>query len=359
MDPAYALLRPLLFQLEAESAHRFTLGLAARVKKEGLTGAWARRYAPRPGPELAVQALGHTFCHPLGLAAGLDKDGEAIGAWESFGFAFMELGTVTPGEGQPGNEPPRVQRLVRDRAIVNRLGFPNRGAQHLVDRLAEGPPSVPVGINIGKAKLTPQERAEDDYRSTFNTVCSSADYIAVNVSSPNTPGLRDLQSIASLRPLLQAVLEENRALAAPKPLLVKIAPDLADDDVDAVADLALELGLDGVIATNTTIARSGLVSAETLAGGLSGAPLEARALEVTKRLYRRLEGRVVVVGVGGVMGAESAWRRIRAGASLLQVYTGFVYAGPGLIRQIVSGLGKRLESEGIRSITHIVGSDAA
>lgn len=365
MDFGYATARPLLFRLDAEKAHRWTLEMAGRAGRSApLRHMLKRLYAPAPDPRLEMEAFGLRFPNPLGLAAGVDKDGEAIEAWAALGFGFVELGTVTPGEGQPGNEAPRLARLPEHRAVVNRLGFPNRGAPQLAERLTHGRDegSPPMGANIGKAKLTPNPRALDDYRATLRAVFSPADYVVVNVSSPNTPGLRDLQTVEALRPLLTGVLAEAaelaeaRAASAP-PILVKVAPDLADEDVDAVADLALELGLDGIVATNTTLRHELVSPAPPIAGGLSGAPLGPRASTLTQRLFRRLEGRIPIVGVGGIMGAEDAWRRIRSGATLLQTYTGLIYEGPGLIRSVVEGLGARLDAAGLSHLSEAVGAD--
>lgn len=366
MDWAYAMAKPALFSMDPERAHRFTVERMAALGRTGWgRGLLSALYAPKVGPELAVEAFGLKFAHPLGLAAGVDKDGEAIEAWAALGFGAIEMGTVTPGEGQPGNDKPRVERIPPARAVVNRMGFPNGGAPALAARLAARKTRIPVGANIGKAKTTPNEQALDDYRATLGAVFDHADYIAVNVSSPNTPGLRDLQSVQALEPLLAGTLAENRRLAAakntsPRPLLVKIAPDLADEDVDAVAELALGLELDGVIATNTT-QRLDLVQPPSKlgAGGLSGAPLAPRAHALTRRLYQRLQGRVPIVGVGGILSADDAWSRIRAGAALLQVYTGLIYEGPSLIGAVTRGLSAKLAAGGHRSVGEVVGSDAS
>lgn len=365
MDWAYAMAKPLLFSMDPERAHRFTVrrlaGVASTAPGRALLSAM---YAPATGPELAVEAFGLRFPHPFGLAAGVDKDGEAIAGWAALGFGFLELGTVTPGEGQLGNEGSRVERIVPARAVVNRMGFPNRGAAALAERMAARTTSIPVGANIGKAKATPNEGALDDYRATLAAVFDHADYVAVNVSSPNTPGLRDLQSVRALEPLLAGVQAENRRLAeargkAARPILVKIAPDLADEDVDAVAELVLGLGVDGVVATNTT-QRLELVAPPSKlgAGGLSGAPLTPRALDLCRRLYRRLERKVPIVGVGGIMSADDAWARVRAGAALLQTYTGLIYEGPRLVGAVTRGLSERLAQGRHRSLSEVVGSDA-
>lgn len=358
------LIQPWLFSKDAEQAHDLTLGMAARAA--GHAGACALAgmiYAPPEDPRLRVEAFGLEFDNPIGLAAGLDKNGVAIDLWAALGFGFVEVGTVTPGAGQPGNEPPRLERIVEDAAIVNRMGFNNLGAPALARRLAARRTRIPVGANLGKAKVTPLERAPDDYEATLRAIWDHSDYVVVNVSSPNTPGLRDLQAVSALEPLLARVVTVNRGLSRLRgrsalPLLLKIAPDLADDDVDRVADLAVDVGMDGIIATNTTLRHDLLSRAPRIEGGVSGAPLAPRALELTRRLYRRLDGRMPIVGVGGIRSAEDAWQRIRAGATLLQVYTGFVYQGPGLVGLICRGLRDRISRSRYHSITDVIGADA-
>ena len=285
--------------------------------------------------------------------AGFDKDGEGLNTWGAMGFGYAEVGTVTP-LAQPGNPAPRLFRLPADRALLNRMGFNNHGAGQLALRLARHRPDVPIGVNIGKSKVTPPEEAAQDYASSARLLGPLAAYLVVNVSSPNTPGLRDLQAVESLRPILAAVLAETAT-----PVLVKIAPDLSDSDVDAVADLALELGLAGIVATNTTISRSGLRTpgVEALGqGGISGPPLAHRSLEVLRRLYARVGDRQVLIGVGGIENADDAWERITAGASLLQGYTGFVYGGGLWAKQIHDGIAERLHAGGFSSLSAAVGS---
>jgi dihydroorotate dehydrogenase len=287
------------------------------------------------GPSRPVQAMGHTFPGPLGLAAGFDKNAEGIDALAALGFGFIEVGTIT-AQPQPGNPRPRLLRLVRDRAIVNRMGFNNDGAEVVAERLARRRKrtGVVVGVNIGKTKVAPAEQAIDDYRESTRLLAPYADYLVVNVSSPNTPGLRDLQAVEHLRPLLVAVREQADAATERRvPLLVKIAPDLCDDDVLAVADLAVELGLDGIIATNTTISREGLSSspsevAAAGAGGLSGPPLRARSLEMLQMLRDRVGPGLTLISVGGVSNAADVESRLRSGANLVQAYTGLIYGGP-------------------------------
>jgi len=336
----------LLRRLPAETVHRLSFrGLRAIEATPGAMRLVRRLCGPRDDA-LRVRALGLDFPSPVGLAAGFDKDAEAYNALGAFGFGFVEIGTVT-ARPQPGNPRPRLFRLVRDRAIVNRMGFNNEGARAAADRL-RGRRRVIVGVNIGKTKVVPEDEAAADYVQSTERLAALADYLVVNVSSPNTPGLRDLQAVEHLRPLLTQVREAARR-ATPRhvPLLVKIAPDLADPDVDAVADLALELGLDGVIATNTTISREGLESrtreVEAVgAGGLSGPPLKERSLEVLRRLRERVGDRLVLVSVGGVETADDVAERLEAGATLVQAYTGLIYGGPFWLRGINRALAARL-----------------
>lgn len=306
-------------------------------------------------PVLSQEVFGVTFPRPLGLAAGFDKNATAADTWTALGFGYAELGTVTASP-QPGNPTPRLFRLPADKAILNRMGFNNAGAADVADNLRHRKSRDVIGINIGKTKVVPAEQAVDDYRRSASLLGDLADYLVVNVSSPNTPGLRDLQAVESLRPILAAVQESTSV-----PVLVKIAPDLSDDDVDAVADLALELGLAGIVATNTTISREGLVTpahevAEMGAGGISGPPVAERALEVLRRLYARVGDQLVLIGVGGISTPEQAWERITAGATLLQGYTGFIYGGPDWIRDIHLGLAEQVRAHGLSNISEAVGS---
>jgi dihydroorotate dehydrogenase len=307
--------------------------------------------ARRSSPGAPVRALGLTFPNALGLAAGFDKNGVGIDALAGLGFGHVEIGTVT-GEPQPGNPQPRLFRLVNDRAIINRMGFNNDGAEVVAQRLAQRRGSRPgpvLGINIGKTKLVPEDdqaAVEADYAKSTRLLAPYADYLVVNVSSPNTPGLRDLQSVERLRPLLEHVRRTaDEVSEARVPLLVKIAPDLADDDVLAVADMALAIGLDGIIATNTTISREGLRAhphelAEIGAGGLSGVPLRARSLDVLRLLRGRVGDRLTLIGVGGITTVADARERLAAGADLLQGYTAFIYEGPLWPRRIAKGVAR-------------------
>jgi dihydroorotate dehydrogenase len=303
---------------------------------------------------LRVRALGLEFPGPVGLAAGFDKDARGTRGLAALGFGFVEVGTVT-ARAQPGNPRPRMFRLPADRALVNRMGFNNAGALAAAARLrGRGRGGPVVGVNIGKTRVVPDEEVAGDYAASARAVAGVADYVVVNVSSPNTPGLRDLQATDRLRPVLVAVRAALDASGGGRsggrvPLLVKIAPDLADADVDAIADLALELGLDGIIATNTTVSRDGLASpssqvAAAGAGGLSGPPLRARALEMLVRLRARAGDRLVLIAVGGIETPDDAWERLRAGATLVQAYTGFIYGGPLWPRRMHAGLARLARS---------------
>ncbi|MEU7968536.1 quinone-dependent dihydroorotate dehydrogenase [Streptomyces sp. NPDC049097] len=362
----YKLFFRLVFQrMDPERAHQLAfrwIRLAVRVPV--LRTLVAAVLAPRH-KELRTEAFGLRMHGPFGLAAGFDKNAVAIDGMSMLGFDHVEIGTVT-GEPQPGNPKKRLFRLVPDRALINRMGFNNDGSLAVARRLATRTPvfRTVVGVNIGKTKVVPEAEAAQDYVKSTERLAAHADYLVVNVSSPNTPGLRNLQATEALRPLLTAVREAaDRTVPGRRvPLLVKIAPDLADEDVDAVADLAVELGLDGIIATNTTIAREGLglTSEPALvkeAGGLSGAPLRARSLEVLRRLYARVGDRIVLVGVGGIQDAEDAWQRILAGATMVQGYSAFVYEGPFWGRAIHKGLAARLRTSPYATLADAVGAD--
>ncbi|MEW1772579.1 quinone-dependent dihydroorotate dehydrogenase [Streptomyces sp. NPDC086777] len=362
----YKIFFNLVFKrMDPEQAHHLAfrwIRLAARIPvlRTFVAAALAPRYE-----ELRTEAFGLRMHGPFGLAAGFDKNAVAIDGMSMLGFDHVEIGTVT-GEAQPGNPRKRLFRLVGDRALINRMGFNNDGSLTVAARLAtrETVFRTVVGVNIGKTKAVPEAEAVGDYVKSAERLAPYADYLVVNVSSPNTPGLRNLQAVDHLRPLLTAVREAADRVVANRrvPLLVKIAPDLADEDVDAVADLAVELGLDGIIATNTTIAREGLglrsdpaLVKET--GGLSGAPLKARSLEVLRRLYARVGDRITLVGVGGVEDAEDAWQRILAGATLVQGYSAFIYQGPFWGRAVHKGLAARLRTSPYATLADAVGAD--
>jgi dihydroorotate dehydrogenase len=364
VDLYAALGRPLLFRADAERVHELaiaSLALSAPVL-DGLAG------PPDGDGRLAQELLGLRFPNPVGLAAGFDKYAKAVPAWPALGFGFAEIGTVTALP-QKGNPKPRLHRLPDDRALINSLGFNNAGADATAARLAALARRgllgrAPLGVNVGKSKATPADGAPADYARTVEALWDHADYVAVNVSSPNTPGLRDLQAAGPLGAILDAIDAVNRRRAAaagraPRPVLVKIAPDLEPAQVDAVVELALERGLAGVIATNTTVARAGLSSPERLTsrpGGLSGKPLREQATSLVGRVAGRAAGRLVVVGVGGIFTADDAWEKLAAGASLVQLYTGFVYGGPGTARAVAGGLLERMDREGVRHVSELVGA---
>ncbi|TDC62154.1 quinone-dependent dihydroorotate dehydrogenase [Actinomadura sp. GC306] len=350
----YRLLFSLVItRISAETVHHLTLR-ALRVLQAvpGAVPLLRRLLAPRD-PALAVRALGLDLPSPLGLAAGFDKDAVAYEALGAFGFGHVEIGTVT-GSPQPGNPRPRLFRLAPDRAVINRMGFNNAGSQAAAERLRRRGTGTVVGVNIGKTKAVPEASATADYVASAERLAPHADYLVVNVSSPNTPGLRDLQAVEHLRPLLAAVREAaDRSTGRRVPLLVKIAPDLADDDIDAVAGLALDLGLDGVIATNTTIGRDALLSPPALVketGGLSGAPLKERSLDVLHRLRARTGGRLTLISVGGVETADDVWERLQAGATLVQGYTGMIYGGPLWAHRINRELSRRVRESDSKTL---------
>lgn len=359
----YSLLRPLLFSLDPESAHHLTLAAARML---GNTPGLARTIGPfsaAANPALTQSVWGLTFPNPVGLAAGFDKDGVLAGVLPRLGFGFLEVGSVTPRP-QPGNPRPRLFRLPEDRAVVNRMGFNNAGAAALAARLADlTRRPVPIGVNLGKNRDTPLDRAGEDYCAALRAVYAVADYCVVNVSSPNTPGLRDLQHRGQLRMLMESVAAERAQLTANTgrrvPMLVKVAPELGKAELADVVEAALSASMDGLIATNTTTAREGLRNLLAKeAGGLSGAPLHAAALRSIAQLCRLSAGKLPLIGVGGIFGAEDAYRFVRAGATLVQVYTGLVYQGPGLATAIAGGLEALLRRDGFRTVAEAVGVDA-
>lgn len=336
--------RPLLFALsrrDPETVHEATLRF---LHFAGITPpllAVLRLQSSLRHPSLGRVVWNTFFPNPLGLAAGMDKNGVALPAWEALGFGFVEVGTVT-AHAQPGNPRPRLFRLPDDGAIINRMGFNNAGAAALARRLAHAPSlGIPVGISLGKSKITPVEDAAEDYCTSLETLYRYGDYFAVNVSSPNTPGLRGLQERSHLDELLGALRRKQYSLAGDervKPLLVKVAPDLSDEVLDELLDVCAAHSIDGIIATNTTIGREGLRTHINQVGGLSGRPLRARALEVVRFVHTQTGGALPIIGVGGIFTPDDAQRMLDAGASLLQVYTGFVYGGPGFAKTICQGL---------------------
>lgn len=377
MDVYQSLLRPILFSglnADPEWLHSQTFRLLR----------WLDRPSPDPATTWMRRQLQHTCClvdprlhqslwdisftNPIGLAAGFDKDGTASGMWSVFGFGFAELGTVT-FHAQPGNPQPRLFRLLADAAVLNRMGFNNQGAAAMAERLeqrwqglaAHFP--IPLGINLGKSKVTALELASEDYINSFRLLRPWGDYFVVNVSSPNTPGLRSLQDKAQLEPILQALQQEN---TTNKPLLVKIAPDLEWAAIADVIALAQEHHLAGIIATNTTIRRDSLQTQilektgklmTEEAGGISGAPVRQRSTEVIRFIYQETQGRLPIIGVGGVFTAADAWEKITAGASLVQTYTGWIYEGPLMVKRVLTGLLQKLDEYGLASIEQAVGID--
>lgn len=360
------LLRPLLFKLPPETAHELALhALSLGLRAEGLRGVVRGRYMRTPFGEL--RRFGLSFDNPVGLAAGFDKNGLVARELHALGFGFVEVGTVT-NIAQPGNPRPRLFRLPLDRALVNRQGFNNEGAASLSRRLERARPACVLGVNIGKSRVVAVEDAIPDYLASFEAVSRHADYVTVNVSSPNTPGLRELQRADLLAALLGELQRRNRELAAkdlraPVPLLVKIAPDLGAGELEMMVDVARGADVAGIIATNTTTSREGLrTPAREVAacgeGGLSGAPLRSRSTQMIAALRRLTRGKPEIVGVGGIFNAEDAWEKICAGAGLVQLYTGFVYEGFGVVRRINEGLAALVERHGLRTFDEAVGCRA-
>ena len=381
MDIYQLALRPLMFsglKADPEAVHRQFMGVCDRLDQncDRLWGRWTlQQIYSRLGwsdDRLAQTLWGLEFPNPIGLAAGFDKDGVGSNVWPAFGFGFAELGTVTAYP-QPGNPQPRLFRLPADQAAINRMGFNNGGAAQMAGVLAAsqgrsaalqetGLPKIPIGVNLGKSKITPLESAVEDYCESFRQLSMFGDYGVVNVSSPNTPGLRSLQSVEQLAPILSTLQQEN---ISNKPLLVKIAPDLAWEDITAIVELVQRYELAGVIATNTTIRRDGLKTAQILAtgqspaqeaGGLSGAPLRSRSTEVIRYIWELTQGTVPIIGVGGVFTAQDAWEKLAAGSSLVQVYTGWTYEGPWMVRRILEGLGVALGHHRLRHIKEVIGT---
>lgn len=331
-------IKPYLFKKEAEEAHLLTFSMLKRLQHlPGFCTLLSLLFAVKGK---RVNAFGLSFPNALGLAAGLDKNAELLKIWKALGFGFVEIGTVTP-KAQPGNEQPRLFRLPKDEALINRMGFNNEGLAPIVARLKKRPKGLLVGGNIGKNKNTPNEEAVQDYVLALNGLYDHVDYFVVNVSSPNTPNLRALQDRAPLTEILNTLMAIVRQKKLTKPLLLKIAPDLSESQLDDIVAIVEETKIDGVIAGNTTISREDLHTPnpdQFGAGGLSGQPLRTRATEVVRYLYEKSEGRMMIIGVGGVQDAPSALEKIEAGASLVQVYTGFIYQGPAMIRGIVRKL---------------------
>ena len=323
-------------------------------------------------PELPVNVFGLDFPNPVGVAAGIDKNGEAVPSWQSIGYGFCEIGGVTLHK-QPGNPKPRMFRVSKDKALINRMGFNNIGANALQEQLQFWKdkglwPDSPVGINLGKSKITPLDEAPSDYSGSIKILWNHADFFVINVSSPNTPGLRDLQESKNLDSIIKKCCEINKEISAQngsaeKPLLVKIAPELGDGFLEDILKLVKKYKLSGIVATNTTISRpkTSHASSEKIykeEGGLSGVPLKNKSTEMIRKIYKITKGKIPIIGVGGILTAEDAWEKIAAGASILQIYTGLVFEGPAIAKSIVKGLKKRVESECLESLSDAVGIDA-
>ncbi len=352
--PVYELLKPWLFRQDPETVHEQVMRLLAWLGQRGPGLELIRQFFSLHDPRLEVAAFGLRFPNPIGLAAGFDKNAVAVRTWAALGFGHVEIGSVTALP-QPGNPKPRLFRLPQDQALINRMGFNNEGAEAIARRLERlqqtfGRSPVPLGINLGKSKRTPLEEAPQDYLLSLSQLWPYGDYFAINVSSPNTPGLRALQDKERLKELLAAL---TGFVQGRKPLLLKIAPDLSWEQLDEILSLAEQYRLSGLIATNTTTAREGLQTPTDEAGGLSGRPLRARSLEVLKYLHARLQGRLPIVSVGGIFSAEDVWERLTNGATLVQVYSGFVYEGPWMVKKLCRGLLGILEREGVGSLAEL------
>jgi dihydroorotate dehydrogenase len=355
----YRLLRPILFLLDAERSHEFVFSFLRWLYVLPGVGSLLRLLYAGRVPDLPVQTMGLRFPNPVGLAAGLDKNGECVQALMDLGFGWLELGTVTP-QAQPGNPKKRLFRLPSQAALINRMGFNNVGTEGFVNNLKKRRRAGIVGVNIGKNRDTEHLRAIDDYLQAFRVVYQYADYVAINVSSPNTPGLRDLQEQDKLDELLLLLKHEQVALAKSAgvyvPLAVKIAPDLDDDQIATIARLTMQRKLDAVIATNTTLTRPGmtdmLLAQES--GGLSGRPLKELSTNVIRKLYQQLQGEVPIIGVGGIENVNDAWEKLIAGADLIQIYTALVYEGPAIVGRIVRGLARRVRASGCKTLAEAV-----
>jgi dihydroorotate dehydrogenase len=358
------IIRPVLFTQEAEKIHDRSLRLLAGVSRDRFLLAIST--ALYGAPELAVELFGLRFPNPVGLAAGMDKWAQAVPAWRALGFGFSELGGVT-WRAQPGNDAPRLFRAQADEAIVNSMGFNNPGAAAFAEALARWKqearwPDHPVGVNLGKSKVTPLENAPEDYANTFRLLRAQVDFCVINVSSPNTPNLRQLQDKSALDEILAAVQQNNMG-TPPVPILVKVAPDLSFEALDEILELAGPRHLAGIVATNTTITRPETGDAllkEIYArpGGLSGRPLRQRSTEVIRHLYQQSRGAWPIIGVGGIFEAADAWEKITAGASLVQIYTSLIYRGPGVVKEIVVGLRERMAQNGFQRLEQAVGTAA-
>ena len=338
----YSLLKYFLFKRDPERIHYWAMRMLSRANRLPLLRSMLRKRFSIVDPRLERTLWGIKFPNPVGLAAGFDKDAKFLDQLSLLGFGFIEIGTVTPLP-QPGNDKPRLFRLPLDKALINRMGFNNDGAKAAAERLKKRKGKMIIGGNIGKNKLTPNEEADSDYIKCFDELYPYVDYFAVNVSSPNTPNLRALQEKEPLQNLLHKLMHLNGEMEKPKPILLKIAPDLNNEQLDDIIEIVFDAKIDGVIATNTTIARSGLVSdpdlvAQIGAGGLSGQPLLDRSTEVVRYIHEKSKGKIPIIAVGGIFTAADAREKLEAGASLVQVYSGFIYEGPGMAKAICKGL---------------------
>lgn len=356
----YPALRPLLFLPEAERSHRIILrALALAARSPMLCNSLARLAAGegegKGGCDMTVRAMGLCFPNPLGLAAGLDKDAVAVDAFAALGFGFVEVGTVTPLP-QPGNPRPRLFRLPEAGALINRMGFNSAGAGAVLRHLRRRRSAVVVGVNLGKNAATPMAGAVQDYVHGLGAAAGVADYVAVNISSPNTPRLRDLHGAGALATLLAALMEKRKSLDKPPPIALKVSPDLSDGDIAAVTEVLSDHPVDAVIAANTTVRRDPIAGHRHAAeaGGLSGAPLGGLSTAVIAKFHARLQGRIPIIGAGGISNADDAWEKLRAGADLLQLYTALIYHGPGLAAAIVRGLQKKVRAMGCGSLREAV-----
>ena len=357
----YRIARPLLFRVDAEKMHEFAMRrLEKWGRSERLTRALRNRYFMED-TRLSQELWGLRFPNPVGIAAGFDKNARLVDTLPHLGFGFVEIGTVT-SEAQSGNPKPRMFRLPKDQALINRLGFNNEGADTVAARLAKsGPHMVPVGVNIGKARKVPNAEATADYLKTFDKLWPYGDYFVVNVSSPNTPGLRDLQARESIDDIVSSLKARNVELARqhgarPRPMLVKVAPDMQPKALEELVEVAKAQRLDGIIATNTTTSRVGLSKDIQQEGGLSGQPLRERSTKVIREIHALTDGRLPIIGVGGVFTAEHAWEKLLAGASLVQLYTGFIYGGPATATKINEGLVELMEQNNVEHLADIVGT---
>ena len=377
------IIRPFLFRQDSETAHNRAVNSLAAISRDELLLGCAKKFFG--APELPTEVFGLKFPNPVGLAAGMDKHAAAVPGWAALGFGFCELGGVT-WHAQPGNPKPRMFRAIPDAAVINRMGFNNSGAEAVAEKLREWKnsgawPNHPVGINLGKSKITPLENAAEDYANSFRVLRGLADFFVVNVSSPNTPGLRQLQDRTALDEIFCALQEVQQRDECPvtsekigaawsdsrlahhssKPILVKVAPDLSFDALDEILELVAPRNIAGIVATNTTIARpqTGDVALQKIyaeTGGLSGRPLRARSTEMVRHLYKQTSGKLPIIGVGGIFTADDAWEKITAGASLVQCYTGLVYEGPALAKRIVTGLREKVAAGGFKTLNAAVGS---